>query len=396
MRIAYFDVFFGASGDMILGALVDAGVPVEALQDVINRLGLPESVHIEAQPVAHHSLRGIQVTVHAPPSDHHRHLADIARILETSGLEAPIRARALSVFQRLAEAEARVHGIAVEEVHFHEVGGLDAIADIVGVVAGLHLLNVERVECSPLPISHGLGRSAHGPLPLPGPGTLALMEGVPVRGLDVEGETLTPTGAALLTTLADQFGPCPEMRLERVAYGAGHKSFPQAPNLLRLLLGERETQPTPAMAERLYLLETNLDDMNPEWFGPLSQTLLDAGALDVWLTPIQMKKGRPGTLLSVLARSQDLARLRARIFAETTTLGIREMEVTRWPLPRRTETVQTDYGPIRVKLAEFAPGRWKAAPEHEDCLAAAQAANVPLREVYQAALAAAQSLLTTA
>lgn len=222
---------------------------------------------------------------------------------------------------------------------------------------------------------------------------MALLEGVPVRGLDIEGETLTPTGAALLTTLAERFGSCPAMRLERVAYGAGHKSFAQAPNLLRLLIGEADAALAPAWAEQLLVIETNLDNMNPEWFGPLCQGLLEAGALDVWLTPIQMKKGRPGTLLSVIARPEDASRLRAQIFAETTTLGIREIEVTRWPLPRRMETVETPFGPIRVKLAEFAPGRWKAAPEHEDCVQAARAANVPLREVYQVALTAVQPLI---
>jgi uncharacterized protein (DUF111 family) len=221
---------------------------------------------------------------------------------------------------------------------------------------------------------------------------MALLEGFPVRGIDVEGETLTPTGAALLTTLAAQFGPCPAMRLERVAYGAGRKSFEKAPNLLRLLIGESEAASFPASVERLRLLETNLDNMNPEWFGPLSQGLLEGGALDVWLTPIQMKKGRPGTLLAVLARPEDVVGLRARIFAETTTLGIRETEMARWPLPRRMESVETSFGAIRVKLAEFAPGRWKGAPEHDDCLRVAQAAGVPLREVYQAAQAAMANL----
>lgn len=392
MRIAYFDVFLGASGDMILGTLVDAGVPVERLQETIDRLYLPEPVQITAQPASHHGLRGTRVTVRSAESHHHRRLADIIRILEAADLEAAVRDQALMVFQRLAEAESRAHGVPIEEVHFHEVGALDAIADIVGVVAGLRWLGIERVVCSPLPVSHGLGRGAHGPLPLPAPGTLALLEGVPIRGLEVEGETLTPTGAALLTTLANEFGPCPEMRLERVAYGVGQKEFPEAPNLLRLLIGEEGADHVEARKERLRLLEANIDDMNPEWFGPLTQALLEEGALDVWLTPIYMKKGRPGTLLSVLARAEDAAHLRAKVLAETTTLGIRELEVTRWPLPRRVESVQTPFGEIRVKLAEFAPGRWKASPEHEDCLRAARAAGVPLREVYQTALAAALSL----
>lgn len=393
MRIAYFDVFFGASGDMILGALVDAGVPVEALQQVVERLHLPERVTIHAEKAAHHSLTGTRVTVETAESHHHRHLSDIRALLAKAELDEAVRERSLAVFQRLAEAEARVHGQAIEEIHFHEVGALDAIADIVCSVAGLHMLGVDRIVCSPIPYSHGLGRGEHGPIPFPAPGTLALLEGFPVRGLDVDGETVTPTAAALLTTLSDAFGPCPDMQLQKVAYGVGHKSFDQAPNLLRLVLGEGDALSIPAPAQRLIVLETNLDDMNPEWYGPLMQKLLDAGALDVWLTPIQMKKGRPGTLLSAIAHPEDAPQLRSLIFAETTTLGIREMTVQRWPLPRRTEALDTPYGVIRIKLAEFAPGRWKAAPEHDDCVRAAQEAGVPLREVYQAAAAAAQALI---
>ena len=222
---------------------------------------------------------------------------------------------------------------------------------------------------------------------------MALLEGVPIYGVDVHGKTLTAVGAALLTSLATEFGPCPSIRLERAAYGVGHEEFDDVPNLLRLLVGELGVSRAHVCAERLWILEANLDDMNPEWFGPLSQTLLNEGALDVWLTPIQMKKGRPGTLLSVLAMSENVPELRARIFAETTTLGVREWEVARWPLPRRMETVQTPFGEIRVKLAEYAPGQWKASPEHEDCLRAARAAGVSVREVYQRALAAALELV---
>lgn len=388
MRVAYFDVFLGASGDMILGALIDAGVSVTALQEVIERLHLPEAATIAARPVSHHSLRGVQVAVHTEESHHHRHLADVEAILDAADLEPEVREGARAVFRRLGEAEARAHGVPISEVHFHEVGALDAIVDIVGSVAGVRLLGVERVVCSPLPLTYGRVRGAHGALPLPAPGTLALLEGFPVRGVDIEGETLTPTGAALLTTLATAWGSCPAMRLEKVAYGAGHKSFEHAPNLLRLIIGESEGIAFPATAERLHVIETNLDNMNPEWFGPLTEELLRAGALDVWLTPIQMKKGRPGTLLTALARPEDAAALRARLFAETTTLGVREMEVARWPLPRRMETVETPFGPIQVKLAEYAPGRWKGAPEHDDCVRAAQRAGAPLREVYQAALRA--------
>jgi len=266
-------------------------------------------------------------------------------------------------------------------VHFHEVGALDAIADIVGVVAGFDALGIIEIHASPIPLGHGTVRAAHGQLPVPPPAVLALLEGYPVRGIDIEGETVTPTGAALVTTLASQFGPPPSMNLLRVGYGAGSKDFP-LPNIVRVLVGTD----TPG-TDSLILLETNIDDMNPEWLGPLLDDLLALSALDAWFTPIYMKKNRPAILLSVLCSPDRVPSLRAFLFAHTTTLGIRQLYVERHSLPRRMEAVETAYGRVQIKLAEVAPGQWKAAPEYEDCRVAAKTHGVSLMEAYAAALA---------
>ncbi|HIQ05104.1 MAG TPA: nickel pincer cofactor biosynthesis protein LarC [Anaerolineae bacterium] len=387
MRIAYFDCFAGVSGDMILGALVDIGLPVAFLEETVARLRL-NTVHFEARQVQKYALTGTQVIVTAPPETHHRHLADIEALIEHASLPDPVRSQALAVFRRLAEAERQVHGVPLEKVHFHEVGALDAIVDVVGAVAGLHYLGVEQVYASPLPLGRGMIRVAHGPIPLPGPAVTALLGDVPVRGVDFEAETVTPTGAALLVTLTEQFGAIPEMTLRATGYGAGQRDLP-IPNLLRLLLGDAPVPPPVYHTETLSLIEANLDDMNPEWYGPLLNDCLAAGALDAWLTPVQMKKGRPGILVSILTQPTEVDRLVALLLRDTTTLGVRLQEVKRHCLPRRQTTVQTPYGPVQVKWGEWSSGQWKAAPEHEDCLRLAKAAGVSVREVYQAALAAA-------
>ncbi|NOX61295.1 MAG: nickel pincer cofactor biosynthesis protein LarC [Chloroflexi bacterium] len=399
--IAYIDLSIGVSGDMLLAALLDVGLAVDDLQAAFDALGLP-GLRFDTRRVTKQELAATQVQVSAPDAQPHRHLSDIERIIRASTLPARVQERSLSVFKRLAQAEAKVHGVMVEQVHFHEVGALDAIADIVGVVAGFDILGVEKIFASPIPLSHGAVHAAHGLLPVPPPAVLALTEGYPVRGIDVEGETVTPTGAALVTTLAQWFGPPPPMILDRVGYGAGQKDFAQ-PNVVRVWLGEEEKSekvfaesadngkrgPEEGRSpETLILLETNLDDMPAEWLGPLLSDLLDAGALDVWFTPIHMKKDRPALQLSALSPPQRAAELRALLFRHTTTLGIREMPVTRHALPRRVVKVETPFGPIRLKLAEYAPGKWKAAPEYEDCRAASQRCGIALAQVYAAALAA--------
>ena len=385
---AYFDVFVGISGDMILGALVDAGLSPGVLEETVAALGLTDEVQIRVQRVRRGGLEGTKVDVVThTDAGAARHLEEVLALIRESPLPPAVREQAAQVFQRLAQAEAQVHGVPVEAVHFHEVGALDAIVDIVGAVAGLHALGVTRVLASPIPLSRGYARSAHGPLPVPAPATLALLSGVPVCGLDVERETVTPTGAALITTLAEGFGPVPAMVLQRIGYGAGTFDLP-LPNMLRLLLGAPVDAPSGLHGEVLSLLSTNIDDMPGEWFGPLFDALFAAGALDVWLVPVQMKKNRPGVVVQVLAEPTAVPALRQVLLRETTTLGLREETVVRWCLPRETCTVETPWGTVRVKTARLPDGSVKVAPEFEDCRRLAEAHRVPLREVYLAALRA--------
>ncbi len=384
--LAYLDLPIGISGNMLLGALLDAGFPAENLQATFDALHIP-GLSFVANIVTKNSIAATHVEIIAPDQKRHRHLADIEAILQSSNLPSRIQDRSLSVFRRLAQAEARVHGTTVEQVHFHEVGALDAIADIVGAVAGFDTLDVDTLHAAPIPFSHGTVRAAHGLLPVPPPAVLALCEGFPTRGIAIEGETVTPTGAALLTTLVDAWGPAPTMKLDRVGQGAGTRDFP-IPNIVRLLLGEPVAAPAHGLVEPLALLETNLDDMNPEWLGPLLDDLLHAGALDTWFTPIFMKKNRSAVQLSVLCSLDQQEELRTLLFAHTTTLGVRTLSIERHCLRRRFDGVETAYGPIRIKLAEYAPGQWKAAPEYEDCRHAAQQHNTSLGEVYAAAVSA--------
>ena len=390
--LAYWDVFVGISGDMMLGALVDAGLPLEALQETITALGLNDAVQVQVRQVRKGALTGtkVDVIVQAPHDERHRRLRDVLALIENASLPPEVRERSARVFQRLAEAEARVHGVTAEEVRFHEVGALDAIVDVVGTVAGLVALGVTRVTASPIPLSRGFADTAHGPVPVPAPATVALLTGVPVRGLDLEGETVTPTGAALITTLAEAFGPPPPMIFQQVGYGAGTWDLP-LPNMVRLLLGDPLATAAGLEAQTLSLLSTNVDDMPGEWFGPLFDQLLAAGALDVWFTPIQMKKNRPGVTINVLADPARIPALRLILLRETTTLGIREEAVTRWHLFREIRTVQTPWGEVRVKVARLPDGTEKASPEFDDCLRLAQAHQVPLRQVYLAALRSAAS-----
>ena len=386
MRVAYFDCFAGVSGDMILGALVDAGAPLETLQQAFARLSLP-GLRLTAERVHRQSLTGLQVHVHTDePSPPLRHPADLERIIQESDLSARVKGQALAVFRRLAEVEAKMHGLPVEHVHFHEVGAADTVADVVGAALALEMLGVERLAASPLPVGSGWVQSQHGALPLPAPATMELMRGLPVRPLAGQVERVTPTGAAILGTWVTAWGLIPEMTVNVVGYGAGGRDDPDVPNLLRVIVGEPHTGFHP---ERLAIIETNVDDMNPQLFAPTMERLFEGGALDVYLTPVQMKKGRPAMLVSVLAPVERVDALAQTLYEETTTLGVRWHEVARRGLPRRWKTVQTAWGPVRVKMAEVKPGEWKAMPEYEDCLALAQAQNVPVRVVQEAAQAGA-------
>ncbi|HJM42031.1 MAG: nickel pincer cofactor biosynthesis protein LarC [Nitrospinota bacterium] len=400
--LAYFDCVSGVSGDMTLGALVDAGLPLADLQGEIDRLRLP-GLSLRAKSVKKNGFGATKVDVETParpPGEgghEHRRYGEVRRVIESSALSEAVKEKSLRVFHRLAEAESRIHRIGIEEVHFHEVGALDAIADIVGAVAGLALLGVGRVEASPLPLGAGFVRSAHGQQPVPAPATLELVRGVPVRGTGIEAELVTPTGAALLTTLADAFGPMPSMRPKAVGYGAGTWDL-ERPNVLRLVLGEpaeegMDGEGGGAVIDRLVLIEANIDDMNPEFYEHVGEVLFAEGALDAYWTPVGMKKSRPGILLSVLGRPEKKRALVNAVLRETSSLGVRWTWTDRLAASRREMTVQTRYGPLRVKVSSPCGPDPGVSPEYEDCRRAAREQGVPLRRVHEEALAAAREVL---
>ncbi len=383
MKIAYFDCFAGASGDMVLGALLDAGVSLQQLQHELTKLGLSQYT-LTAHKVVKNGIDGTQVRV-VPSSDHSpkaRHLADIKKIIDASTLAPPIKAQSTAVFTRLAKAEARVHRTDVEAVHFHEVGALDAIVDIVGGVIGLTLLGIQKVYSSPLHTGCGTVDCAHGTLPVPAPATAELIKGVPAYSTGVQGELLTPTGAALLTTLATAFGPMPAMRVETIGYGAGSADI-EIPNLLRIMVGEAEDERGTNEHDSILLMETNIDDMNPQLYEHLMEKLFQQGALDVNLTPVQMKKNRPGILLSIACSPDMKERLAAIVFEETTTIGLRWRTENRITASRKIYQIDTDYGPIRVKVSQYGGQTVNVSPEYADCKRVADQKKVALKKVME-------------
>jgi uncharacterized protein (DUF111 family) len=475
MKTAYFDCIAGASGDMILGALVDAGLSLDNLRDRLAALHL-DDFDLQARRVAKNAFTATKVDVMVADDVPERHLGDIIAIVNNSDLSVDIKARAVEIFHKIGKAEAGIHGTSLDEVHLHELGGVDTIVDVVGALVGLDALGVERVVVSPIPLGRGTIRGAHGQIPLPAPATVALLKGVPVVGSPLQVETVTPTGAALLASLADDFGPIPPMTMDAVGYGAGSRDLP-IPNVLRLFIGEgldhapahhhhshndehehhhdhdhshphthednqphhhgaaQEDSPIHSHSHhsetahtkpeehhihdhphphgdegeghnhlahsssathscldtaRLKILETNIDDLNPEVYEYVMDALFAAGALDVFLAPIQMKKNRPATLLRVLCQPDNVAAMTAILFAETSTLGVREQTVDRHALERRVEHVETAYGAVHVKIATWDGDKVKSAPEYEDCRRLAHEQHVPLRTVYQAAQEAAR------
>ncbi len=383
MRIAYLDCASGISGDMTLGALVDAGAELATIQAGIDSLGLPGCRLVGSQ-VKKQGFRATQITVEHEPEHKHRHLHHIAAMIDGSTLTDAQRELAKRIFRKLAEAEAKVHGTTIEKVHFHEVGAVDSIADIVGSAIGFDLLGIERVVCSPVPTGRGFVEIAHGRCSIPAPATAELLRGVPLAAIDVEGELTTPTGAAIAAALADDFGPLPAMTIERIGYGAGQKDFPQ-PNILRLLVGEAGAKPQAAIVETIVLLEANVDDATGVGIGHAVDRLWAVGALDVSLTSIQMKKGRPGVLLSVQARPADADRMETVLFAETPTLGVRRATVTRTVLAREPHEVETPWGLIAGKLAHLPNGSRRFAPEYEACRRLSERHGVSLAAVIDAA-----------
>ena len=381
MRIAYFDTFSGISGDMTVGALLALGVSLDALRAELAKLPL-SGYQLSQSERVQSGIRAtkFEVVVSEPLGE--RSFRAIARMLQTSELNPQVKETALRIFTVLAEAEGRVHGVATEAVHFHEVGAVDSIVDIVGAAFGLHTLGIERVYASALPMGKGFVPSRHGILPIPGPATVELLKGWPVRFEDGPAEMVTPTGAAILAAVA-QHEAVPQLDLSAVGYGAGERTLPDRPNLLRVVLGNARETPR---EEQLLVLETNIDDLNPELYEHVMECLFAAGARDVFLAPIQMKKNRPGVLLWVLGEIADRDKLSTILFAETSTLGIRSYPVTRAALRRESKEVATPYGNVRVKLAFSPDGRVNVAPEYEDCKHLAREKAVPLKLIYEAAV----------
>ena len=389
MTTVYFDCFAGASGDMILGALVDAGLSLDGLLAELAKLPV-SGYRIDAATDKRGPLTGTKLTVVLTGDadyDHHRSLADITGLLQASTLPPSVVESATRVFTRLAAAEAQVHGVDIQQVHFHEVGAVDAIVDVTGSVLGLQLLGIDRVTCSGLPGGSGFVKSAHGLLPLPAPATVALMAqaSAPMRSVPATekplGELVTPTAAAILTTLAEFRQPAGA--ITKVAYGIGQRDHPELPNALRLWLCEEEAPASGDPTGAVQLLETNIDDMNPELYGYVAEQLFVAGALDVWYTPIQMKKGRPGVLLSVLCRPSTANQMAALLLRETSTLGVRTRTLARWEAERETVKFESSLGPAAVKVKRLGGAVVHLAPEYDVCRELAQHHSLPLQAVYR-------------
>ena len=420
MRLAYFDCFSGISGDMFLGALVDAGVPREVFDRAVAALNVGATLEISRVDRSGMSATKVDVLVngekesprdaqaHTPHDHHHEHdhhhysrhhehshsraLSEIRKIIGKAAIIEHAKNTAISIFEKLGAAEAKIHNIPLEQIHFHEVGAVDALVDIVCTAVGAEALGVDEFVCSPLNVGGGTVVCAHGTFPVPAPATVELLKGVPVYSSGLQAELVTPTGAAIVTTLVRRFESFPNMRIEKTGYGAGTYDFPGHSNVLRITLGDAvgeqfaDKSVRATRTEVINVLEANLDDMNPQVFGYLMERLLEAGALDVFSTPVQMKKNRPGTLLTVLAKRENADTLSQIIFSETTTLGVRRREESREVLARKIITVVTSFGGIRMKLASMNGSVSHYAPEYEDCRRIAAEQRVPLKLVMQEAV----------
>jgi hypothetical protein len=386
VKVAYLDCFSGIAGDMLVGALLDAGLPFGILDAEIAKLGLKE-VTLSAEKAKRKGITGTDFKVAVGHDHHHRSLTTIEKIINESTLEEPIKQTAIRIFRRLGEAEAGVHGVDIEKVHFHEVGALDAIVDIVGAAIGFHHLGIGRVVCSPINVGSGTVKAAHGVMPVPAPATATLLTGVPTYVDGPAMELTTPTGAAVAVTMSESFGSMPAMAVSSIGYGAGDNDLKDRANVLRVLIGE-----TSAATEstEVWVIEANIDDMSPQIAGYARGRLLAAGALDATLTPVFMKKDRPGYTLTVLAALENREALADLVFAETTTLGLRMYPAQRRILDREWKTVTTPYGEVRVKIASQSGKVKTVTPEYEDCKKLALEKGVPLKDVLAAAIRAAQ------
>jgi len=375
MRIAYGDLIGGVSGDMFVAALLDLGLPLNRLRAELKKIPTLQC-DIRSRKKTIHSLRASQFQVTCPKHEAPRSWKQIRDLIKRSKLDPAVKSTSSEIFAALAAAEAKIHGVPIDQVHFHEVGATDSIVDIVAAAVGVRELAIEAFYFSVIPLGHGMISSAHGLLPAPGPATLELLRGLPVMGIDVDTETVTPTGAAIVRTLGKTFANQPAMTIEKIGYGAGTREFAERPNLFRIILGRADSS---ASLEEMLVIETNIDDMNPQLFDHVMDRLFAAGARDVFLAPIQMKKNRPATLLSVIAEPRHRQKLSEIIFKETSTLGLRYHLVSRMILKREMKKVKTRFGEVRVKIIEQLDGSRRAAPEYDDLKRIARAKNIPLK-----------------
>lgn len=405
MKIAYFDCFSGISGNMILGAFLDAGLPLDYLKNELNKLNLPDSYKFVTERVqkkgisayyfdvdlshhhhhnnhTHESSAPVNSPNHNSQPHQHRGLQEIVKIIEESSLAPKIKDLALRIFNELGQAEAKVHNCSVRDIHFHEVGAVDAIIDIVGAAIAFDYFKIEKVLASPLHVGKGTVKCAHGLMPVPAPATAELLKGAAIYSTDIQGELVTPTGAAIITTLTNEFVTLPPLQIETVSYGAGTWDL-DIPNVLRLYLGNEGSN---GDWGECTIIETNIDDMNPEFYGHLLDKLFQAGAADAYLTPIYMKKNRPAALLTVICSSSSHQPFLDIIFAETTTLGIRMHKAQRCMLHRDIVSVETPYGSVRLKVGRQEGEITNIAPEYEDCRKLAEESGQPLKDIYQEAL----------
>jgi pyridinium-3,5-bisthiocarboxylic acid mononucleotide nickel chelatase len=383
--IAYFDCFSGISGDMVLGALVDAGAPLPAIETGLRKLGL-ENWTISAEKVKRGAISATHVKVESQEDHHHRGLSIILKRIEAAHLAPRAADRAKKIFTRLAEAEAKVHQLPIDQVHFHEVGAVDSIIDIVGAAIGFELLGIDEFACSAFDVGAGQVKTAHGLLPVPAPATAELLRGAPMYTSGIQRELVTPTGAAIATTLATRFAELPEMNLRAIGYGAGSADLKEKANVLRLLIGESAaSEPGEHWDGQVTVIETNLDDMSPQIYGYFAEKALAAGALDVFSTPVQMKKNRPGLLVTLLSEPANVSRLIDLVFRETTTIGIRTHEVRRKTLDRELVPVATPFGEVRMKISRMNGTVLNASPEYDDCQRIATDRGIPLKQVIAAA-----------
>lgn len=383
MKTLYFDCFAGASGNMILGALIAAGVDANALKRELEKLNLPE-FELAVEKVDRSGISSTHVRVEIPDEKNHRHLPEIERIITESSLSDPVKQRSLAIFRRLAEAEASVHGIELSKVHFHEVGAFDAIIDIVGSCIGFEMLGIDQFIASKIHVGSGFVDMAHGKFPVPPPAVAELLKEVPFYSTEIEGEMITPTGAAIISTVSDSYGSIPELTLEATGYGAGTRAYENFPNVLRVMIGETAERTQANGTETLSLLETNIDDLSPQILGHFMDRALGEGALDCWFTPIQMKKNRPATLVSVLCRTADEQKFLELFYRETSTIGVRLRRVERHSLDREVISVETKFGKVDIKEAFLNGETVNSQAELEDLKAVAAAADVPLRYVAEA------------